>query len=141
MKYTLYGNNQAGLIDYINTVNPLVRHKVTIEEATKKRSDLQNETTHVWYQQIASQLDSDDALGWKCYCKLHHGVPILRAESEEFRKVYDEVIKGLSYEKKLEIMKILPVTSLMTTKQLCAYSEAVQADFMTKGVILEFLNG
>jgi predicted metalloendopeptidase len=140
MKYTLYGNNQAGLIDYVKQLNPLVRHKVTIEEATKKRSDLQNETTHVWYQQIAQQLDSDDAAGWKCYCKLHHGIPIMR-QVEDFRKVYDEVIKGLSYEKKLEIMKILPVTSLMNTKQLCSYSEAVQADFMNKGVILEFLNG
>jgi hypothetical protein len=140
MKYTIYGNNQAGLIDYVKQLPPHIRYKATIVEATKKRSDLQNETTHVWYQQIANQLDSDDALGWKCYCKLHHGVPIMR-EVEDFRKVYDEVIKGLSYEKKLEIMKILPVTSLMNTKQLCAYSEAVQADFMTKGVILEFLNG
>jgi hypothetical protein len=93
---------------------------------------------HEWYQILAAQLPDDDALGWKCYCKLHHGVPILRAEDDDFRKVYDEAIKGLDYEKKLQIMKILPVTSIMTTAQLSAYLEAIKTDFMAKGIMLEF---
>ena len=65
-------------------------------------------------------------------------MPILRAEDDEFRKVYDEAIKGLDYEKKLQIMKILPVTSIMTTAQLSAYLEAIKTDFMAKGIMLEF---
>lgn len=107
-------------------------------KAGKDRSLPQNAITHVWYGQIARELRDDDTLGWKCYCKLHHGVPILRAENEEFRETYDGAIKGLSYEQKLKIMRILPVTSLMTKEQLSKYAEQVQVDFAQRGVTLEF---
>lgn len=104
----------------------------------KARTLPQNDITHVWYSQIARELPEDDALGWRCYCKLHHGVPIMRAEDDEFRGMYDSVIKGRTYEEKLLMMKYLPVTSLMSRKQLSAYAEAVQADFRARGVMLEF---
>jgi hypothetical protein len=104
----------------------------------KDRSLPQNAITHVWYAQIARELREDDVLGWKGYCKLHHGVPILRAENDEFRESYDGAIKGLSYEQKLKVMRILPVTSLMTKEQLSKYVEAVQMDFAQRGVLLEF---
>src|SRR5690606_8704318 len=67
----------------------------------KDRSLPQNAFTHAWYAQIERELPEDDELGWKCYCKLHHGVPILRAEDADFRDVYDSVIKPLAYEQKL----------------------------------------
>jgi hypothetical protein len=104
----------------------------------KARSLDQNGISHVWYEQLARELREDDALGYKCYCKLHHGVPILRAEDEEFRAFYDGALKALSYEKKLEAMKFLPVTSIMTKQQLSKYLDAVQNDFMLKGVRLEY---
>jgi len=104
----------------------------------KDRSLPQNSITHAWYEQIARELREDDAIGWKCYCKLHHGVPILRAEDEEFRDVYDQVLKGLSYEQKLIAMRSWPVTSIMTKDQLSKYAEAMQADFRARGVLLEF---
>lgn len=107
-------------------------------KAGKDRSMPQNSLTHAWYAQIARELREDDELGWKSYCKLHHGVPILRAEDEEFRQTYDSVIKRLSYEQKLIAMRCWPVTSLMTRDQLSRYAEAVQADFRARGVILEF---
>jgi len=102
------------------------------------RSQDQNSLTHAWYEEIAHALPEDDALGWKCYCKLHHGVPILRAEDEGFRIAYDGAIKGLTYEQKLLAMRVLPVTSLMNTKQLSKYAESVQADFHQRGVLLAF---
>ncbi len=104
----------------------------------RARTMPQNDITHVWYEQIARELPDDDTLGWRCYCKLHHGVPILRAEDAEFREMYDSIIKGRSYEEKLLMMKYLPVTSLMSRKQLSAYAEAVQADFLARGVVLSF---
>lgn len=112
-----------------------------VEVGTKAgtaRSISQNAITHVWYGQIASELRQDDALGWKCYCKLHHGVPILRAEDDEFRQAYDAVIKPLTYEQKLIAMKHWPVTSIMRKAQLSKYAEAVQTDFARQGVVLEF---
>ena len=104
----------------------------------KSRSLDQNAISHAWYEQLARELREDDALGHKCYCKLHHGVPILRAEDEEFREAYDAVIKGLTYEQKLIAMRHWPVTSIMTKEQLSKYLESMQADFAKRGVHLEF---
>lgn len=115
-----------------------VNHRCKVKVTTGKRSINQNDLSHAWYEQLAAELREDDELGWKCYCKLHHGVPILRTEDSEFREVYDAAIKGLSYEQKLAVMRILPVTSLMSKAQLSAYLEAVQTDFRGRGVFLEF---
>jgi hypothetical protein len=107
-------------------------------KAGKDRSLPQNSITHVWYGQIARELGDRTELDAKCYCKLHHGVPILRTDDSEFRESYDAVIRPLSYENKLIAMRHWPVTSLMTKPQLSAYAEAVQADFAQMGVDLRF---
>ena len=107
-------------------------------KAGTDRSIPQNAITHAWYSQIARELRDDTELGWKCYCKLHHGVPILRTEDEEFRLAYDAVIKPLDYENKLIAMRCWPVTSIMTKDQLSRYAEAMQVDFARQGVRLEF---
>jgi hypothetical protein len=134
-------NSQESLQSAIgNLRDAWARHKflrVNVKTGVD-RSINQNALTHAWYGQMARELREDDELGWKCYCKLHHGVPILRAEDEEFRNTYDSAIKGLSYEQKLKVMRLLPVTSLMTKEQLSKYAEAVQADFAARGVRLEF---
>lgn len=111
--------------------------KVSVR-AGKDRSLDQNALSFAWYEQLARELKEDDALGWRAYCKLHHGIQILRAEDDEFRQFYDSSLKKLSYEQKLTAMKFVPVTSLMTKQQLSAYLEAVQADFFKRGVKLEF---
>lgn len=100
------------------------------------RTGAQNSGTHVLYEIIANTLREDDAAGWKCYCKLHHGVPILRAEDPEFRQAYDSAIKPLPYERKLMVMRYWPVTSLMDKDQLGRYIKAMQADFEPLGVVL-----
>lgn len=116
------------------------KHKyleVRVKEG-KARSLDQNAISHAWYEQIARELREDNALGWKAYCKLHLGVPILRMDDEEFKKFYDGAIKGLTYEQKLEAMKYIPVTSIMSKMQLSMYLEAMQEDFFKRGVMLQF---
>jgi len=108
-----------------------------VEIKPRGRTPAQNAFSHTWYEEIAQALPEDDALGWKCYCKLHHGVPILRAEDEEFREAYDAAIKGLTYEQKLQAMRVLPVTSRMNVKQMTRYANAVRDDFAARGVLLE----
>lgn len=104
----------------------------------KDRTTPQNSITHAWYGQLARELPEDDELGWKCFCKLHFGVPILRAEDEEFRLQYDGTVKPMTYEQKIVIMKFWPVTSIMTAPQLSAYAEAVQAAMAPRGVRLKY---
>jgi hypothetical protein len=135
-------NSETSLQTFIGDMRELFRvHKFVKVSAKvgKARSIDQNGVSHVWYAQIARELREDDEVGWKGYCKLHHAVPIMRAEDPEFRQFYDLAIKGLSYEQKLSAMKFMPVTSLMTKLQLNAYLEAMQNDFLERGVKLEFL--
>lgn len=107
-----------------------------VEIKPKGRTLSQNAFSHAWYAEIALAFPEDDELGWKCYCKLHHGVPILRAEDEEFRAAYDSAIKSLTYEQKLMVMRYYPVTSLMNVSQLTKYADAVRDDFAARGVYL-----
>lgn len=104
----------------------------------KNRSLTQNAISHAWYEQIARELREDDARGVKRYCKLRFGVPILRAEDDEFREAYDgSILRTLTYEQKLMAMDVLPVTSRMNTRQLSAYMEDVQQHYIGR-VQLEF---
>lgn len=112
--------------------------RVRVRVSGPLRSLPQNSLSHEIYAQLARELPEDDAAGHKAYCKLHHGVPILRAEDAEFRAVYDSAIKGLSYEQKLGVMRILPVTSLMNRVQKTKYLDAVRDDFAARGVFLSF---
>lgn len=108
----------------------------------KDRSLDQNAISHAWYEQVALELREDTAAEVKRYCKLHHGVPILRAEDPEFREFYDKAIKGLTYEQKLKAMDFVPVTSEMKVKQLSQYLVEVRNDFRAdvrdNKVMLEF---
>ena len=105
----------------------------------KRRSDDQNALSHGWYEQVAKELREHSAHEVKRECKLLFGVPILRAEDEDFRAQYDGLIKDrFSYEEKLALMDWLPVTSLMTTDQLSRYLEAMQSAYAKRGVSLEF---
>lgn len=106
-------------------------------KAGKARSIDQNSISHTWYEQVSRELREDTPLEVKNFCKLHYGVPILRAEDEEFRNLYDLVIKPLPYEKKLAAMSAWPVTSLMTKAQLSQYLEAMRAGYADR-VRLEF---
>ena len=92
----------------------------------KDRSGDQNRIFHAWMGQLARELPQHDTLGWKCQCKLLHGVPIMRAEDEEFRAKYDMAVKPMSYEQKLTIMEFWPVSSLMSTQQLSKFLESIQ---------------
>lgn len=114
--------------------------RIVIDDS-EPRSLNQNDISHVWYEQMAREMLEDDAKGWKRYCKLHHGVPILRSEDKDFRKFYDDSLLYQSYENKLAAMDFVPVTSLMSKAQLTKYLEAVRTEFSGKGVWLEFPNG
>lgn len=137
---TWTANSETSLQSMIGDLRELwSRHKfVKVTAKTGKARSLdQNAISHAWYEQLARELREYDALGYKCQCKLRLGVPILRAEDEQFREFYDHSLKWLSYEKKLAAMKFVPVTSIMTKPQLSQYLEAMQSEF-SSSVRLEF---
>lgn len=111
------------------------RCKVTIRAG--KRSLDHNAVSHVWYAQIATELREDTPEGVHCECKLRFGVPILRAEDEDFRKFYDAALKWMPYSQKLEAIRYVPVTSLMTPAQMKRYMDDVQKAYAGR-VTLEY---
>lgn len=99
------------------------------------RSPEQNRLQRLWMLEAEEQGDMT-AEEYRGYCKLHFGVPILRAEDDEFKRIYDEVIRPLPYENKLALMRVpidLPVTSRMTTGQKTRYLDQVKQFFEEQG--------
>lgn len=115
--------------------------KVTIENY-EHRSKPQNRLVYSVYPAIAKQSSlfvGEPAAKEKAraYCKLHFGVPILRAECSAFKAQYDRVFKHMNYEDKLEAIEIfrLPVTSQMTKRQLSKYIDQCCQHFASNGVV------
>lgn len=135
-------NSEQALDEAIDLLRELFRRHRYFSFTPKfgrGRSLDQNAITHVWYQQIADIKGDDDARGVKRYCKLHFGVPILRAEDADFRATWNRaILHTLTYEQKLDAMDILPVTSLMTTRQISRYMEDMQNHWRQHGIVLEF---
>ena len=107
---TMYVNSEPLLSKLIGDLRELWReHKylrVTIKTG-KDRSLDQNAILHAWITQIANELREQTAAQIKAECKLVYGVPILRAEDEEFREFYDRAIKWMTYEQKLDAITAL----------------------------------
>lgn len=107
-------------------------------EAVGSRTSRQNRLNRQWMNDIADQL-GEHAEHWRGYCKLHHGIPILRNENDDFRREYDEVVRPLPYEAKLRLMQVpfdFGVTRLMTVRQQTKYLDSVHREFSEQGVAL-----
>ena len=92
----------------------------------RDRSAEQNRLSHKWYTEIHEQT-GEAVEDVRARCKLEIGVPILRAESEPFRKTYDRLIRPLDYDDKLALVRDtdMPVTRLMNIAQMGAYMDEV----------------
>lgn len=102
------------------------------------RSDLQNRLCQRWFTDISRQLGDQSHDYVRAFCKLTIGIPILRAENEEFKGQYDRVLKHLSYEEKLEAIRVFdfPVTRLMQTKQMTQFMDEMQRYWGEKAIRL-----
>ena len=105
----------------------------------KDRTSLQNTLQWKWFVEVSRQAEDMSPEDVRGYCKLTIGVPILRAENEAFREIYDRLIRPLDYEDKLKLMMSpmdFSVTSIMTTKQMANYLDDVMRHWSEKGYIL-----
>ena len=102
------------------------------------RADAQNRLAQRWFTDVSLQLGDQTHEDVRAMCKLVFGVPILRAENDAFRMSYDATMKRLTYEAKIAAIKAfdLPVTRLMTVKQMTAFMDAMQQHWTAEGVRL-----
>jgi Mlc titration factor MtfA (ptsG expression regulator) len=105
-------------------------------EDGRDRSLEQNRTQFLWAREAADQRGDMTTEEVRCEWKLIYGVPIMRAESEAFRDVYDAAIKPLPYELKLKAMRFIPVTSEMNVRQMVAYLDTIQRECAEQGIRL-----
>lgn len=99
----------------------------------------QNRLAFLWYREIAEQMGDRTASEVRAHCKFNHGVKILVTENEAFRKAWQARFLDWDYEAKLSLMVEpldLPVTRLMTTRQLTQYLDAIADEFTRLGVVL-----
>lgn len=137
----LHNGNYEEVMTFIKSINPLQKTRIIAKKDTGKRTLDQNAQAHVWYQQIFDADKQESLLGWEWYCKLHHGVPILRADSEAYRAFYNRaILNTFTYEEKLEAMEFTPVTRMMDKDQFQRYFAALQSDFEKRGIYLKFKN-
>ena len=99
----------------------------------RDRSLEQNRLQFLWAREAAEQRGDMTPDEVRCEWKLHHGVPILREQSAEFREIYDAAIKPLSYPQKLLAMRFIPVTSEMKVPQMIQYLDTVERECAERG--------
>jgi hypothetical protein len=107
-----------------------------VQLVPEKRSLDQNAMFYALYQQIAEQKQDESIEDIRRHCKLHHGVPILRGEDQQFREFYDKSLKPLDYEFKLDSMKFVPVTSLFSKDQGSRYIDEIIREYSQQGLCL-----
>lgn len=109
--------------------------QMIIKPGKEPRSIQQNRLAFQWYKDAAEQGDHSPE-EYRALCKLWYGVPILRAEDDEFRAKYDKVVKQMPYETKLALMDEpfdFPVSRLMSVKQMTRYLDKIWFHFSSKG--------
>ena len=106
---------------------------LTVKEG-KVRTLSQNALLHKWFGEIAKQTH-DTADQVKRECKFYQGCPILMADDPQFVAFLSN-LKNLTVEEKIAAMDYISVTSVMTTKQLSAMCDAVEAKYLPQGVRL-----
>lgn len=108
---------------------------VEIKEHKGARSLAQNNLSHKWYTERAGHIGTTH--GYEhCYCKLEYGCPILIVDSNEFAEFYLAAIEPLEYEKKIEAMKYISITSIMNVTQMKQYLNDIDYESGRNGICL-----
>ena len=114
------------------------RTSFEVQIPVRGRSLPMNSLWAVWYSLIGKE-SGQTTEEVKRECKLLYGVPILCAEDEAFRRVWEAKFAGDTYEQKLFMMRYLPVTSLLSKSQGMIFTETLQREYAKQQIILEVL--
>ena len=106
------------------------------------RSIEQNRLMWGWYGDIWEQLKEQTPGELHRECKLTIGVPIILADptkaQESFCDAWANLIEPQSYEAQLDLVEHMPVTSMMTTRQMTTYLNELHRRYtIERGVRLD----
>lgn len=101
-------------------------------------SDAQRRLSFRWYQDAARQLGDQTPAEARAECKVVFGAPILCRDNERFRASWGSLRERFTHEEILRFVEQteLPMTSIMTVKQMTEYLDSVQRHWTTQGIRL-----
>jgi hypothetical protein len=127
----------AADVEALTTLLGTLKQPFTVEwRQGRDRSLDQNELMWLWATEASRQRGDVTSDEVQQEWKLIYGVPILREEEASFREVYDEALKGQPYPVKLKAMRFLPITSIMSVKQMTKFLDTVQRECAQQGIRL-----
>ena len=100
-------NSQAKLSEAITMITRMYRDKKFVVVSMRPGKDRTLDQNALWfamYERIAKSTEMGDIEDVRRYCKLHLGVPIMRAGCAEFRTGWAESFIHLDYDVKLRLM-------------------------------------
>lgn len=105
------------------------------------RSIQQNRLVYAIYKRIADTLYGGDVLLSRRECKLSVGCPILYKSSLKFARVYDNTLRIMERERRLQAMDLISVSSIMSTAQCTKYIKAIIQKYSENGVYFLDIEG
>ncbi|MDH2013464.1 hypothetical protein N5J66_05705 [Pseudomonas juntendi] len=143
-------NSQAKLSEAVTMLTRMYRDKKFVLVSMRPGKDRTLDQNALWfamYDRIAKSTEMGGIEDVRRYCKLHFGVPIMRASCDEFRTGWAESFIHLPYEVKLRLMGPcamfgpdgFPVTRLFDRTQGCQYTDRIVNEFAPQGVVFSDL--
>lgn len=143
-------NSQAKLSEAVTMLTRMFRDKKFVVVSMRPGKDRTLDQNALWfamYDRIAKSTEMGGIEDVRRYCKLHFGVPIMRAGCSEFRTGWAESFIHLPYEVKLRLMGPcamfgpdgFPVTRLFDRAQGCQYTDRIVDEFAPQGVVFSDL--
>jgi len=102
------------------------------------RSQAQNRTIHLWFDQIAKHFGDVTREDVKAECNLMFGRPIMARDDEEWAAAFGYIFDALSKPAKIKAIRVLdvPFTRKMTVAQLTEYMNEMRRHYDELGVRL-----
>jgi len=117
--------------------------RVTIEPWSEKRTVSANAQQHVWYAKIAKK-DGESVKAVELFCKRMFGLPVLMESSEYGNKITWTLNKlgffNWPWEQQCNYMEMIPITSLMSTKQHNEFRDTMMSYYNKNGYHLDYMS-
>lgn len=100
-----------------------------------KRTNPQNATAAMWYAQIGAETGETPAQV-KARCKLTHGRLIMQKDRPDWVTEWEPLYAPIPHHMRLKLFEALPLTRLLTTRQMSEYLDAVKREHEEMGIEL-----
>ena len=100
-----------------------------------KRSLPQNSLFHQWVAQIAAETGQSQTEA-KAELKLTFGLPIMERDRPDWIAEWSPLYAPLPYHMRRKLFEVIPLTSLLTTRQMAEMMDAIEREYRAQGVAL-----